>query len=80
MGKDGVDGVYSDDPKKNKKALRYNFLTFQQAISKKLKVMDLSAMKMCQKHKIKLLVFNIDRQNAITDALNKKIPVTIVEN
>jgi uridylate kinase len=80
MGKDGVDGVYSDDPKKNKKALHYNFLTFKEAISKKLKVMDLSAMQMCQKHKIRLLVFNIDRKNAIVDALNKKIPTTVVEN
>jgi uridylate kinase len=80
MGKDGVDGVYSDDPKKNKKAIRYDRLTFKEAIAKELKVMDLSAMKMCQKNNIKIIVFNISRQNAIVNTMERKIPITIVSN
>jgi uridylate kinase len=80
MGKDGVDGIYSDDPKKNKSATRYTHLTFKEAINKNLKVMDLSAMKMCKTHDINIVVFNMERKNAIVDAMNRKIPITIVDN
>jgi uridylate kinase len=76
MAKDGVDGVYSDDPKKNKTAKRYDHLTFSLAIQKKLKVMDLSALQMCLKNDIKILVFNIERPQAIIQALQRKIPTT----
>ncbi|GHU47015.1 hypothetical protein FACS1894218_0560 [Bacilli bacterium] len=80
MGKDGVDGIYSDDPKKNKQATRFNHLSFKEVISKKLKVMDLAALKICQAHKINILVFNIERPNAIIKALKKQIPTTVVDN
>ncbi|MDR2369769.1 MAG: UMP kinase [Mycoplasmataceae bacterium] len=80
MGKDGVDGVYSADPKKNPKAIRYTNLTFQAAINQQLQVMDLSAMKLCRSHNIPILVFNMERDNAIVDAMNRKIPITIVDN
>ncbi|MDR0985453.1 MAG: UMP kinase [Mycoplasmataceae bacterium] len=78
MGKDGVDGVYSDDPKKNKKAIRYNKLTLQEIINKKLKVMDMNAVEICQRNKIDILVFNIERRNAIVQALKNKIPTTFI--
>ena len=79
MGKDGVDGVYNRDPKTYKNALRYKRLTFKEAITKKLKVMDTAALEMCQKYNIKIIVFNIDRDNAIINAMDRKIPVTVVE-
>jgi uridylate kinase len=78
MGKDGVDGVYSGDPKLHKNVIRYKQLTFKEAIDKKLKVMDIAAMQMCQKHNIKIIVFNMERENAIINALVHKIPTTIV--
>lgn len=80
MAKDGVDGVYSDDPKINKYAKRFSRLTFKQAIQKKLKVMDLDALKLCQKHDINILVFNIERKDAIINAINNQIPTTIITN
>jgi uridylate kinase len=80
MGKDGVDGIYSDDPKKNAKAIRYEYLTFNEAIKKKLKVMDLSAMKLCQSHDVNIVVFNMERKEALIAAMNRKIPITIVSN
>jgi uridylate kinase len=80
MAKDGVDGVYSSDPKKNKNAERFTHLTFKEAISRKLKVMDLAAMQICQKKKNSILVFNMERKNAIINAVNRTIPVTIVDN
>jgi uridylate kinase len=80
MGKDGVDGIYSADPKKNPKAMRYAHLSFLDAINRKLKVMDLSALEICRKHNVKIVVFNMERKNAIVDAINRKIPTTIVDN
>lgn len=80
MAKDGVDGVYSSDPKINKQAKRFDRLTFKQAIDKKLKVMDLDALQLCMKHNINILVFNIERKNAIINAINNKIPTTIITN
>jgi uridylate kinase len=80
MAKDGVDGVYSQDPKLNKNAKRFAQLTFKKAIQAKLKVMDLDALKLCSKHNINILVFNIERENAIINAINNKIPTTIITN
>jgi uridylate kinase len=79
VGKDGTDGVYSDDPKINKKAIRYSHLSISDAIKQNLKFMDLSAMKMCKAEKINLLIFNIQRKKAIVNAIKHKIPTTIIE-
>lgn len=78
MAKDGVDGVFSSDPKKNKKASRYSQLNMTECIKKKMQFMDISAMKMCLSHKISVWVFNIERKNAIIQSLNQKIPVTLI--
>jgi uridylate kinase len=80
MAKDGVDGVYSSDPKINKTAKRFSHLIFKQAIAKNIKVMDLDALKICMKHNIEILVFNIERKNAIINAIDNKIPTTIITN
>jgi uridylate kinase len=79
MGKDGVDGVYSADPKIYKHAKRFDYLTITKAIKLKLKIMDMTAMLMCKQHHIDLLVFNAERSQAIVKALNKQIPTTIIE-
>jgi uridylate kinase len=80
MAKDGVDGVYSDDPKKCSSAQRFSQLTFKEAIERNLKVMDLDALKLCLKHHIDILVFNIERKDAIINAIQNKIPTTIITN
>jgi uridylate kinase len=53
-----VDGVYSADPKTNPDATRYNSLSFAEALSKKLAIMDMTALAMCQERKIPVLVFD----------------------
>lgn len=55
-----VDGVYSADPKKDPAAKRYERLSFGEAISKNLKVMDTAAFALCQEQRIPVLVFNFD--------------------
>ena len=64
-----VDGVYSDDPEKNPHAERYARLSYQQVIDARLKVMDLSAFDLCQKAKLKVLVFDYKMDRAIERAV-----------
>lgn len=58
-----VDGVYSDDPEKNPKAVKYNKLSFDEAYQKKLKIMDLTAFTLCKQNHIPILVFNMNEKN-----------------
>lgn len=53
-----VDGVYSADPKKDPKAVRYSQLTYDEVIQKKLQVMDMTAFTLCQENKMPILVLN----------------------
>lgn len=56
-----VDGIYSADPVKNPQALRYERLTYDDALTRKLQVMDATALVMCREHNLPLKVFNINR-------------------
>jgi len=60
-----VDGVYTADPKKDPKATRYESLTFQEAISKNLRIMDMTALAMCQEQKVPVLVFDFKKPGNI---------------
>jgi len=53
-----VDGVYTADPHKDPTATRYDSLTFEEALEKRLGVMDMTALTMCQERNIPLLVFD----------------------
>lgn len=54
-----VDGIYSEDPKKNRQAKRLKRISYQVALSRELKVMDRTAFALCQEKKIPIIVFNI---------------------
>ena len=60
-----VDGIYSDDPKKNINAQKYSSLRFDEAIHKRLKVMDATAFTLCQEQSLPLVVFNINQKGAL---------------
>jgi uridylate kinase len=60
-----VDGVYTDDPKTNPDAMRYKTLSFDEAISKNLKVMDATAFTLCRDQKLPISVFSIFKQGAL---------------
>jgi uridylate kinase len=64
-----VDGIYSDDPAKNPHAVRYEKLTFSQAIRDNLKVMDMAAFSLCREAKLPILVFNFKREGNIERAI-----------
>jgi uridylate kinase len=64
-----VDGVYSDDPRMNPEANRYQELTYQEALQKELGVMDLAAFCQCRDYGMELRVFNIDKADALTNVV-----------
>ncbi|HQF01952.1 MAG TPA: UMP kinase [Bacteroidales bacterium] len=55
-----VDGIYNTDPEKDPKAIKYNTLSFEEAIEKKLKIMDLTAFTLCQENNMPIHVFNMN--------------------
>jgi uridylate kinase len=60
-----VDGVYTADPKKDPAATKYSELTYDEALSRRLGVMDQTALVMCRDHKMKLRVYDMDRPGAL---------------
>lgn len=61
-----VDGVYDADPKKNADAVRFDSLSFSDALAKRLGVMDSTAMSLCMDNKIPLIVFDLsDPENIL---------------
>ena len=69
-----VDGVYTDDPMKNKDATKYKSLTFKEVIDKELRVMDLTAVTLCKENNLPIIVFDIKSQNGLEDLVNA-VPV-----
>ncbi len=60
-----VDGIYDSDPVKNPSAVKYDQLTYQQAIDQRLAVMDITAMVLCHENDLDMAVCNISESNAI---------------
>ena len=73
-----IDGVYTADPKLDPSAKRYDTLTMQEMIDKKLGVIDLTASVLCMENKIPLAIFDLHGDNAIADALRGVIHGTTV--
>ena len=65
MAKNGVDGVYSADPKVDPTAVKYESLSYMDIIEKDLKVMDHTAITMCMDNNVDLLVFNMNDMSNI---------------
>ena len=74
-----VDGVYTDDPKKNKKAKKYNTIKYADILAKNLKIMDGSAIALARDNNIPIIVFSISKKNAFLDAIFNKGDYTIIK-
>ena len=57
-----VDGVYTDDPEKNPDAVRFDSISFEEVISRRLKVMDSTAFTMCRENRMPVIVFDMNKQ------------------
>lgn len=74
-----VDGIYNADPEKDKNAVRYDRISFAEAISKELKVMDMTAFTLCQENKLPIIVFDMNKPGNLLDVVNGKQVGTIVQ-
>ena len=73
-----VDGVYSADPKKVKDAKRFDRLSYQEVLSRDLKVMDTSAIALARENEVPILVFSIHNPGAFADAVTGTGAYTII--
>lgn len=74
----GVDGVYDDDPKKNPDAVRYDRVTFDEALSRGLKVADATAFSLCRDNALPIIVFNLLEEGNIARAVRGEKIGTLV--
>ena len=73
-----IDGVYSDDPKINSAAIKYDNITYQDILNKNLKVMDLTAISLCKENNIPLVVFALQEPENIIKAIKGEKIGTLV--
>lgn len=66
--KNGVDGIYSSDPNKDKNAVKFDEITYQEIIEKNLQVMDQTAISLCKDNLMPLKVFNMNQPGNILKA------------
>ena len=70
MAKNGVDGVYDDDPRVNPNAKKLDKVSYDEIIKKDLKVMDTSACALCKQNKIPINVFDFKAQGSLVKIMN----------
>ena len=73
-----VDGVYSEDPKNDPSAKRYNTLRYLDVLARDLKVMDASAISLCRENSIPIIVFSIQSTGAFADVIAGKGKFTLI--
>jgi uridylate kinase len=64
-----VDGIFSEDPKKNPQAIKFDQLTYSEVLAKQLNVMDSTAIALCRESQIPICVFNLFEQGAMMKAV-----------
>jgi uridylate kinase len=75
-----VDGVYTADPEKDPKAVKYTDITFEEAYNKGLKIMDLTAFTMCRENNVPILVFEMNTGDNLKRILEGQPLGTIIHN
>jgi uridylate kinase len=75
-----VDGVYSADPEKDSSAIRYDRITFEEVIGRRLKVMDLTAFTMCRENNMPIIVFDMNQPGNLGKVIEGKGVGTLVTN
>ena len=75
-----VDGVYDSDPEKNKKAKKFDTISFSDVLSKNLKVMDSTAFTLSQENNLPIIVFNMNEQGNLLKVIKGKEIGTKIKN
>lgn len=75
-----VDGIYSADPEKVKSAKKFDTLTFDEAVGKKLNIMDLTAFTLCQENAMPIIVFDMNKKGNLKKIVKGEKVGTLVGN
>ena len=73
-----IDGIYDSDPKLNPEAKKYDTISINEVVEKKLGVIDMTASVMCMENKMPLMVFGLEEENSIVNALSGKFKGKVV--
>ena len=80
VAKNGVDGVYDDDPRTNDKAKKIDSITYSQALEQGLKVIDATAFALCRDNNLPMRVFGMEPSGSIVKAIRGEHIGTVVSN
>ena len=80
MAKNKVDGVYDSDPRINPGAKKFDQLTYIEALSLRLEVMDSTALSLCMENKLPIIVFDLDPPNSVERAVSGEKIGTLVSD
>lgn len=75
-----VDGIYDSDPEKNKDAKKFDTLSFNEAVSRKLNVMDLTAFTLCQENHLPIIVFDMNQKGNLKKIIEGEKIGTLVKD
>lgn len=74
-----VDGIYNADPEKDKNAVKYDTVTFDEVYEKGLKIMDMTAFTLCKENNVPIIVFDMNKTGNLLSVLEGKQVGTLVE-
>ncbi|HCP71899.1 MAG TPA: UMP kinase, partial [Actinobacteria bacterium] len=78
LAKSGVDGVYDADPRKDKNAKKYDFVSYDEVLSQSLAVADAAAFSLCRENKLPIVVFDLKNKGNIKRAVSGENIGTLV--
>jgi uridylate kinase len=79
MAKNGVDGVYDSDPRKNDTAKKYDHITHYEALSKRLQALDSTALSLCMDNSLPIVVFDIFKQGNLASVVSGERVGTLID-
>lgn len=80
MAKNGVDGLYDDDPRRNPHAVKLEKISYQDALVQDLKAIDSTALSLCKDNGMPMVVFGIEPAGSVTDAILGRALGTLLSN
>ena len=81
MGKQGVDGVYDSDPAKNPDAVKFDHVTYDEFLTRGLKVADATSVSLCRDNDMDMIVFNLSEEGNIARVVSgEKIGTTVARD
>jgi uridylate kinase len=75
-----VDGIYTSDPEKDTSAVKFDTISFEEVINRRLKVMDSTAFTMCRENNMSLIVFDMNKPGNLNKLVNGETAGTLVTN